>query len=217
MAKIIVTLKDDDGKQVKSFSESGSAREMKDMYRDFLQSTMQVSPPRKIADFPCAEVQITEPEPCVLGSNLEVTILKDRRNPENNGKVIKVPGGVVDPDYFSPTVVEKDVPEEPEYKKPKLMTMNPDQKGLRAMKCPHCGKIAFTIGHGDEDYECFFCHEVYPVPELVRAIWGCECGREGKLWVEHGKIDEVKCGTCDQPIDLFFHEKKGVYLSPSKF
>jgi DNA-directed RNA polymerase subunit RPC12/RpoP len=94
------------------------------------------------------------------------------------------------------------------------------QRSLILMKCPACEEIMAPLIDVDGNSKIITCRscghdrEIAPA-ELFNVRYDCaSCGQTATFQTD-GSLSEVKCKRCSSPIDLIFHEKKNMYLSPN--
>lgn len=97
----------------------------------------------------------------------------------------------------------------------------PSKPVMVATLCPHCGNTT-TAYTKDTTINCTTCHKPIDVDydESVKGDYVCPCCSTGKGFFKifpdkfHTRL-VVKCKSCGSPVDLKYHEKKNVYLSPN--
>ena len=117
--------------------------------------------------------------------------------------------------------IKKEEPVKEEYTFKSVPKEGYISKKLVMAKCPKCDHIAtpvLSIRNGelvykDSEITCKKCQESIPIGEIKKAKYTCpNCETPASFYVMND-LKEVKCKNCESPIDLKWHEKKGMYLS----
>ncbi len=96
------------------------------------------------------------------------------------------------------------------------------KKNLVMIKCEKCGHVAVPtlfmknreLIHKEHSLICRECGEELPqIREINHAKYNCpNCSTNANFYVSNG-LKEVTCKECGSPIDLVWHEKRGIYIS----
>lgn len=96
--------------------------------------------------------------------------------------------------------------------KPQGNHTEPGYRGFLYVKCEECGTTkGFCAKAPLQEYRCDCGHKT-PLSNLKPMYVNCECGENFKyltnLTDATASMDCIRCGS---PVDLEFHDKKGVY------
>lgn len=107
----------------------------------------------------------------------------------------------------------------------KILLENPKEniaKKLVMIKCRECGEVApvvLPVENNKVIYDkpiiCRNCQETLNVDNIKPGKYECaSCGTIAGFYV-CGDIKELCCKNCKSVIDLIWHDKKEIYLSPN--
>lgn len=98
--------------------------------------------------------------------------------------------------------------------KPAQNSAEDGYKGFLYIKCEECGATkGFCAKVPIQEYRCD-CGHVTELKDLKPLFINCKCGDSFKYRTNHTEATiTMNCIHCDSPVDLEYHEKKGVYTT----
>lgn len=116
------------------------------------------------------------------------------------------------PDAGPNTTPKITFPTEPDKKPQETRTVAPGYKGFLYVKCEACGEVkGFCVKSPIFENRCR-CGQTTALRDMKPLFVNCKCGESFKYHTNiTDPIATINCIKCGAPVDLQYHDKKGIY------